>query len=194
MQPVAVSPVAVSAATGTPVVRGSRDEDLPQIQAIYAHHVLHGFGSFEEVPPDVTEMGRRRSDVVARGLPYLVAEIDGRIVGYAYAGLYRPRPAYRHTVENSVYVAHGQAGRGVGRALLGELIPLCAATGARQMLAVIGDSRNVGSIALHAAHGFAYSGLLRSVGFKHGRWVDSVIMQRALGPGDCTFPDGSPAR
>jgi len=181
-------------AADSPEVRPSRDEDLPQIQAIYAHHVLHGLGSFEEVPPDVAELGRRRGDVLGRGLPYLVAEIDGRIVGYAYAGAYRPRPAYRHTVENSVYVAHGQAGRGIGRALLSELIRLCTAAGARQMVAVIGDSGNVGSIALHAAHGFAYSGLLRAVGFKHGRWVDSVLMQRPLGPGDCTLPDGTPAR
>lgn len=189
MQPAADSPAADS-----PAVRPSRDEDLPQIQAIYAHHVLHGLGSFEEVPPDAAELGRRRGDVLGRGLPYLVAEMEGRIVGYAYAGAYRPRPAYRHTVENSVYVAHGHAGRGIGRALLSELIRVCAAAGARQMIAVIGDSGNVGSIALHAAHGFAYSGLLRAVGFKHGRWVDSVIMQRSLGPGDCTLPDGTPAR
>ena len=177
-----------------PIVRPSTDEDLAGIQVIYAHHVLHGLGSFEETPPDAAEMARRRAEILGRGLPYLVAELEGAVVGYAYAGAYRPRPAYRHTVENSVYVAAGQAGRGIGRALLADLIVRCAATGARQMIAVIGDSGNVGSIALHAAQGFAYSGLLRAVGFKHGRWVDSVIMQRALGPGDCTLPDGSPAR
>lgn len=172
-----------------PVVRPSRDEDVVAVQAIYAHHVLYGLGSFEETPPDATEIARRRSEVLGRGLPYLVAEWEGRVVGYAYAGTYRPRPAYRHTVENSVYVADGMAGKRVGRALLAELIAACTATGARQMIAVIGDSGNVGSIALHAAQGFAYCGLLRSVGFKHGRWVDSVIMQRALGAGDCSLPD-----
>ncbi|MFN4088866.1 MAG: GNAT family N-acetyltransferase [Alphaproteobacteria bacterium] len=167
---------------------------MSTIQVIYAHHVLHGLGSFEEVPPDVDEMLRRRADILGRGLPYLVAELDGAIAGYAYAGSYRPRPAYRYTVENSVYVAPGKAGQGVGRALLADLVAQCAATGARQMIAVIGDSGNAGSIALHASQGFAYCGLLRAVGFKHGRWVDSVIMQRALGPGDCTLPDGTPAR
>src|SRR3546814_2842670 len=141
-----------------PAFRPSRDGDLVAIQAIYAHHVLHGLVSFEEIPPDVAEVARRRADVLGLGLPYLVAELDGRILGYAYAGTHRPRPAYRHTVENSVYVADGRAGRGVGRALLAELIASCAAAGARQMIAVIGDSGNVGSIALHAAQGFAYSG------------------------------------
>src|SRR3546814_16283642 len=151
-----------------PAVRPSRDGDLVAIQAIYAHHVLHGLGSFEEIPPDVAEIARRRADVLGLGLPYLVAELDGRILGYAYAGMHRPRPAYRHTVENSVYVADGQAGRGVGRALPAALIASCAAAGARQMLAVIGDSGPGGRYPLHAAPGLPYSGLATAGGLPSG--------------------------
>jgi phosphinothricin acetyltransferase len=164
------------------------ETDLPAIQAIYAHHVLHGVASFEEVPPQVAELAARRAAVLAQGLPYLVAEIGGRVVGYAYAGAYRPRPAYRHTIEDSVYVADGMAGRGIGRALLAALIRRCEAGPWRQMVAVIGDSGNAGSIALHEALGFRRAGVLQSAGFKFGRWVDSVLMQRALGPGDTTLP------
>ena len=173
-----------------PTVRDSGDEDIPAIQAIYAHHVLHGLASFEEAPPDAAEIGRRRADGLARRLPYLVAELEGSVVGYAYAAPYRTRVAYRYTLENSVYVAAGLVGRGVGRALLAVLIPRCEAAGYRQMVAVIGDSANEASIGLHAAFGFARVGLLPSVGFKFGRWVDSVLMQRALGPGDGTLPGG----
>jgi L-amino acid N-acyltransferase YncA len=169
-------------------IRASRPEDLPAIQEIYAHHVLHGLASFEISPPEVEELARRRDDVLARGLPHLVALRDGRICGYAYAAPYRPRPAYRYTVENSVYIAPDQVGRGVGRALLGRLIELCEAAGYRQMVAVIGDRGNGPSIGLHAALGFAQVGLLPSVGLKLGRWVDIVIMQRALGPGDGDLP------
>lgn len=170
-------------------IRPSTADDLPAIQAIYAHHVLHGIASFEEVPPDAAELGRRRADVLARGLPHLVAERDGAVVGFAYAGPYRTRPAYRHTVEDSVYVAHGLSGGGVGRALLERVVALCEAAGCRQMVAVIGDSGNNGSIRLHESLGFTRVGLLPSIGFKLGRWVDSVLMQRALGPGD-TVPPG----
>ena len=172
-----------------PDVRASRAEDVPAIQAIYAHHVLHGLASFEEIPPDVQEMGRRREEILGRGLPYLVATIDGLVVGYAYASPYRTRSAYRYTLEDSVYIAPDRLGRGIGRALLGALIPLCEAAGYRQIVAVIGDSGNAGSIGLHAAFGFARVGALPSVGFKLGRWVDSVLMQRPLGPGDGSAPD-----
>lgn len=169
-------------------IRDAAEADLPAVQAIYARHVLHGFASFEEVPPETAELAARRAAVLAQGLPYLAAEIEGRLVGYAYAGAYRPRPAYRHTIEDSVYVADGLAGRGIGRALLGTLIERCEAGPWRQMVAVIGDSGNAASIALHEAFGFRRAGLLQSTGFKLGRWVDTVLMQRALGPGDTTLP------
>jgi phosphinothricin acetyltransferase len=175
-------------AAGTLEIRASRPEDLPAIREIYAHHVLHGLASFEITPPDLAELARRRDDVLARGLPHLVAVRDGQVSGYAYAAPYRPRPAYRYTVEDSVYVAPDQVGRGVGRALLGCMIELCEAAGYRQMVAVIGDRGNGPSIGLHAALGFAQVGLLPSVGLKFGRWVDIVIMQRALGPGDGDLP------
>lgn len=168
--------------------------DLPQIRAIYAHHVLHGLASFEIEPPDEAEMRRRFDAIVANGFPYLVAVADDRVLGYAYAGPYRTRPAYRYAVEDSIYVAADAVGRGLGRRLLRELIAACEQRGFRQMLAVIGDSANAPSIELHRACGFAQAGVLRSVGFKFGRWVDSVLMQRALGDGDRTAPDSRPAR
>jgi L-amino acid N-acyltransferase YncA len=169
-------------------VRPSRDADLPVIAAIYAHHVRQGLASFELEPPSLGEMARRRAEVVARGLPYLVAEAEGRVVGYAYAGPYRTRPAYRYTVEDSVYVEPDQVGRGIGRLLLPAVIGACEGAGYRQMVAVIGDSGNAASIRLHEAFGFRRVGLLPSVGFKLGRWVDSVLMQRPLGEGDATPP------
>jgi len=181
-----------ASAAGSLTIRPAEDGDVPAIQAIYAHHVLHGIASFEEDPPDQAEIARRMADVRARGLPYLVAEDrpgSGAILGYAYAGTYRARPAYRFTLEDSVYVLPGKGGKGIGSALLGELIDRCAALGYRQMIAVIGDSANHGSIRLHARHGFREVGVLQSVGFKHGRWVDSVYMQRPLGAGDGTLPD-----
>lgn len=171
-------------------VRDSRETDLPAIAAIYAHHVLHGFGSFEEVPPGIDEMARRRQEILAKGLPYLVAADDrGEVVGYAYASPYRPRSAYRFSIEDSIYVAPGGARKGVGRALLTAIIRKGTELGYRQMVAVIGDSANHGSIGLHQALGFARVGLLSSVGFKAGRWVDGVLMQRALGAGDSTLPE-----
>jgi phosphinothricin acetyltransferase len=173
------------------VVRDSAPQDLPAIRDIYAHHVSHGFASFEEVPPDLVEMERRRAEILARGLPYLVAVLPGApVAGYAYASPFRTRSAYRFTLENSVYVAQDMHRRGVGRALLAALLPRCAALGYRQMIAVIGDSGNHASIGLHAAAGFVEVGRLRSVGFKLGRWVDSVLMERPLGPGDSTLPTG----
>ena len=161
---------------------------VPALQAIYAHWVITGLASFEEVPPDIAEMDRRRREVQARGLPYLAAVDESAVQGFAYLGPYRTRPAYRYTVEDSVYVAPGAHGRGVGRALLGRLIALAEARNLRQMVAIIGDSANHASIGLHAALGFERTGVLRSVGFKHGRWVDSVVMQRALGAGDGALP------
>jgi L-amino acid N-acyltransferase YncA len=172
----------------TTAIRPSRDEDVPAVQAIYAHAVIHGLATFEYDPPDAAEVARRRASVVALGLPYLVSEMDGRVVAYAYAGPYRPRIGYRYSLENSIYVAPDMAGRGIGRPLLRALIDGCEPLGYRQMVAVIGDSANHASIGLHVACGFAKVGLLRSVGFKHGRWVDSVLMQRPLGPGDATLP------
>ena len=169
-------------------VRDAEDADLADIQAIYAHHVLHGLATFEEVPPPVDEMAGRRAAVLAAGLPYLVAELDGRVAGYSYATAFRPRPAYRHTIEDSVYVRDGMAGHGIGVALLGELIRRCEAGPWRQMIAVIGDSANAASIGLHRRMGFVHAGTLVAVGFKLGRWVDTVQMQRALGAGSATPP------
>ncbi|KTS70579.1 GCN5 family acetyltransferase [Pseudomonas oryzihabitans] len=167
-------------------LRDATPEDLPAIQAIYAQHVLHGSASFEVEPPDVAELGRRLAAVRQAGLPYRVAELEGEVVGYAYAVLYRPRPAYRHTAEDSVYVRDGLGGRGIGQRLLAEVIEGCTAAGFRQLVAVIGDSANQASIALHRRLGFRPVGTFEAVGFKHGRWLDSVLMQLSLGEGDST--------
>jgi phosphinothricin acetyltransferase len=169
-------------------VRAASPGDLPAIHSIYAHHVLHGLASFEEEPPTVEELERRWRDVTGRGLPYLVAEQEGVIGGYGYCAPYRARSAYRYALEDSVYVRHDMTGRGIGRRLLEELIARCAALGYRQIIAVIGDSANVASIGVHEACGFLRVGTLRSAGFKLGRWVDSVFMQKPLGPGDATKP------
>jgi phosphinothricin acetyltransferase len=149
---------------------------------------MHGLASFEEAPPDEAELRKRWAGVLASKLPYLVAEIEGRIVGYAYATPYRSRSAYRHSLEDSVYVREGCAGRGVGSVLLAALIARCERGPWRQMIAVIGDSGNAASIGLHRKHGFRQAGMLEAVGFKFGRWVDSVIMQRPLGEGAATLP------
>jgi phosphinothricin acetyltransferase len=181
--------------TAAPVIRASDTHDLPAIAAIYRHHVTTGLASFEETPPDAGELARRREAVLDAGLPWLVATgPDGALLGYAYAGLYRPRSAYRYTVEDSIYVAPGQTGRGVGRALLAALIADTEAKGYRQMMAVIGDSANLASMGVHRACGFIEAGRLRAVGFKFGRWVDSVLMQRALGAGAMGVPEGPPQR
>ncbi len=169
-------------------VRDATEEDLPAITALYSHYVLHGTASFEETPPGVAEVRARFDAVHARGLPWLVADCQGRIVGYCYAGPHRIRPAFRHTLENSIYVAYDETGRGIGSALLSALLERCARGPWRQMVAVIGDSANRGSIALHASQGFHVVGTQRSVGFKFGRWVDIVIMQREIGDGDRTLP------
>ncbi len=170
-------------------LRTAADGDMATIQAIYAHHVLHGLASFEEMPPSIEDMRVRREAIVAQGMPYLVAEIGGTIVGYAYVGPYRTRSAYRFTVEDSIYIAPGQQNRGIGSRLLQALIECCERGPWRRMIAVIGDSDNEASIALHRRCGFERVGILPAVGFKFGRWVDSVLWQRALGDGANNIPD-----
>lgn len=175
---------------GRMIIRAAEERDAETLAAIYGHHVLHGFGTFETVPPGAAWMESRRADIQSRGLPFYVAEADSRVLGYAYAGPFRPRPGYRYTVEDSVYVAPDAMGRGVGRAVLSRVIADCEAFGVRQVVAVIGDSGNAGSIGLHRALGFQDAGVGRSFGFKHGRWVDIVWMQKSLNGGDQTPPDG----
>jgi L-amino acid N-acyltransferase YncA len=170
------------------LIRNSTEADVTAVHTIYGYHVLHGTASFEEQPPSTSELARRRDDVLGRGLPYLIAEIDGEVVGYSYAGPYRARSAYRFSIENSVYVDHRRHHRGVGQALMEALIERCEAGAWRQMMAVIGDSANIASIALHERLGFRMVGTFRSAGFKFGRWLDTVLMQRDLGAGDRTVP------
>jgi L-amino acid N-acyltransferase YncA len=165
-----------------PHIRDATPDDIPAIQSIYAHHVLHGLASFEEVPPGVDEMRERFEAVRAAGKPYIVAELDGAVAGYGYASSYRARSAYRFSLENSIYVDERHRGRGVGTALLETLIERCRAGPWRQVVAVIGDSENHASIGLHRKAGFREAGVLRKVGYKHGRWVDSVFMQLELSP------------
>jgi L-amino acid N-acyltransferase YncA len=174
---------------GAVSIRASEDADIAPIAAIYRHHVLNGVASFEETPPDPAEIARRRGEIVARGLPYLVAEEAGQVAGFAYASLYRTRSAYRFTVEDSIYIEHALVGRGIGRALLGALVERCTAAGYRQMVAVIGGSDQWPSIGLHRALGFSLVGTLPAVGAKFGSWVDVVLMRRALGPGTTTPPE-----
>ena len=175
---------------GDPVsIRDATVDDLATIQTIYAYHVNHGLASFEETPPDIGEISHRRTVARDRDLPYLVAEMNGAVRGFAYASPFRARSAYRYTIEDSVYVAPDALGVGIGSALLSVLIERCTERGFRQMVAVIGDSANQASIGLHAKHGFVQTGLMPAVGFKLGRWVDSVRMQRPLGDGDKILPE-----
>ena len=167
----------------TLLIRPSTAADLPAIAAIYAWHVARGTGTFELDVPDAPEMARRRDDVLAKSLPWLVAERDGHVLGYAYANHFRPRRAYRFCLEDSIYLAEEARGQGLGKLLLAELLARCEAAGARQMLAVIGDSANTGSIGVHRALGFEHVGVMRSAGWKFDRWLDVVIMQRSLGLG-----------
>lgn len=170
----------------TLVIRPSTQADLTAITRIYAHAVLHGTGTFELDVPDEAEMARRRADVLAKGLPWLVAERGGLVLGYAYANHFRPRRAYRFCLEDSIYLDEGAGGHGVGRLLLAELLAQCEAAGARQVLAVIGDAANAGSIGVHRACGFEDAGRFKAAGWKFGRWLDVVLMQKSLGAGDAT--------
>lgn len=173
-----------------PAIRPAAPADIPAITAIYAHAVLHGTASWELEPPDVAEMLRRFEAVKAGGYPYLVAERQGAVLGYAYAGAYRPRPAYRATVENSIYIAPAAQGLGLGALLLEALMKACTERGFRQMIAVIGDGTgaSVGSRRLHEKAGFRLIGIAEKIGFKHGRWLDQMLMQKELGEGDRTPP------
>ena len=172
------------------IVRPATAADASALAAIYGDAVLHGFGTFEEVPPSAADMDARRRTVQDMGLPYLVAEKDGQVLGFAYAGPFRPRAAYRYALEDRVYVSPHAKGRGVGRAVLSAVIEACEALGVRQLMAVIGDSGNSGSVGLHRSLGFEQTGVGKSVGFKHGRWVDIVHMQKPLNGGDGSLPDG----
>ena len=173
-------------------IRPAAEADLPAITSIYDREVRHGTATFELTPPDLTEMTRRFRSLMDGGFPYLAATLEGEVVGYAYAGPYRPRPAYRFTVENSVYLAPAVHRQGIGMKLLRRLIEECEARSYRQMIAVIGDSANAGSIGLHSRAGFQMIGTHPNVGFKFGRWLDTVMMQRALGDGASTTPQGAP--
>lgn len=175
------------------IIRASHADDLPQITAIYAHHVLNGTGSFETEAPTLAEMAARRADVLAKGLPYLVAEDEGKVAGFAYGNWFKPRPAYRFSVEDSIYLAPDLHRKGLGRALLTELLARCEAVGVRKVMAVIGDSANAGSVGVHLALGFTQVGVVESCGWKHGAWRDIVIMQKTLGHGDTQPPLEAPA-
>jgi L-amino acid N-acyltransferase YncA len=172
----------------TLAIRPATPADIPAITRIYAHAVEHGTASFELKPPDEAEMTRRMTELITQKYPYLAAELDGALAGYAYAAPYRARPAYRFTVENSVYVAPDMHRRGIGKALLDALIEVCTERGFRLMIAVIGDSKQAGSIGVHEAAGFKHVGVFENIGYKFDRWLDSVLMQRALGPGATTPP------
>ena len=173
-------------------IRPSRDQDLPAITAIYAHHVLHGTGTFETEPPSEADMVGRRADVLAKGLPYLVAEEDGRVLGYAYCQWFKPRPAYRFSAEDSIYLHPDAQGKGLGKALLAELARQAEAVGIRKLIAVIGDSGNKGSVGVHEALGFQPVGVIQSCGWKFGKWLDIVLMEKQIGAGDSTPPQSAP--
>ena len=172
-----------------PLIRPSRDADLDAITRIYGHHVLTGTGTFETTPPSLEDMTTRRADVLSKGLPWLVVEDGGQVLGFAYGNWFKPRPAYRFSVEDSIYLAPEAAGKGLGRALLAELLATLERAGIRKVMAVIGDSANAGSIGVHTALGFESVGVVPSCGWKFDRWLDIVIMQRSLGVGDGTRPD-----
>ncbi len=171
-----------------PLIRPSRDEDLDAIARIYGHHVLHGTGTFETTPPSATDMAARRADVLGKGLPWLVAEEAGQVIGFAYGNWFKPRPAYRFSVEDSIYLAPEAAGKGLGRALLAELLATLERGGVRKVMAVIGDSANAGSIGVHTALGFTHVGVVKSCGWKFDRWLDIVLMEKTLGLGDSVPP------
>lgn len=174
-----------------PLIRPSCDADLDAITRLYAHHVLHGTGTFETTPPSAAEMATRRADVLSKGLPWLVLEEDGAVLGFAYGNWFKPRPAYRFSVEDSIYLAPEAAGQGLGRALLAELLSALERAGVRRVMAVIGDTANSGSIGVHRALGFEPAGSIPACGWKFGRWLDIVFMQRSLGAGDSSAPQAN---
>lgn len=171
-----------------PLIRPSQDEDIAAITAIYRHHVLTGTGTFEIDPPSESDMLSRRADVLAKGLPYLVVEDAGQVIGFAYCNWFKPRPAYRFSAEDSIYMAPNAHQKGLGKALLTELCAQAERMGVRKFLAVIGDSANAGSIGVHRSVGFTHVGTLRSCGWKFDRWLDVVMMEKPLGQGDTTSP------
>ena len=171
-----------------PIIRPSHPDDIAQITAIYRHHVLHGTGSFETEPPSDQDMAQRRDDVLSKGLPYLVAAEGDRVLGYAYCNWFKPRPAYRFSAEDSIYIAPDAAGNGLGRALMAELMGQAERAGVRKLIAVIGDSANAGSIGVHRSAGFRHIGILEAAGWKFDRWLDVVLMDRSLGMGNRVAP------
>jgi phosphinothricin acetyltransferase len=170
-------------------IRPSRDQDVEAITAIYAHHVLHGTGTFETEPPSATDMAARRADVLSKKLPYLVAERDGELLGFAYCNWFKPRPAYRFSAEDSIYLANDARGQGLGSKLLDALSQAAEAVGVRKLIAVIGDSANAGSIGVHRAQGFSHVGVLKDCGWKFGEWRDVVLMEKVLGEGSSSKPE-----
>ena len=173
-------------------IRPSTDQDVPAITAIYGHHVLHGTGTFETTPPTESDMAARRADVLAKALPYLVAEDDGQLLGFAYCQWFKPRPAYRFSAEDSIYLHREAGGKGLGRSLLAELAFQAEAAGIRKLIAVIGDSANAASIGVHRSLGFSQVGVFKSCGWKFGKWLDIVLMEKTLGEGDTTAPEPTP--
>lgn len=170
-------------------IRASQDADVEAISAIYAHHVLHGTGTFETEPPTAADMAARRADVLARKLPYLVAEQDGRVVGFAYCNWFKPRPAYRYSAEDSIYIADEARGQGLGAQLLAALEQAAEAAGVRKLIAVIGDSANAGSVGVHRKQGFSHVGVIKDCGWKLGEWRDIVLMEKVIGAGSSTRPE-----
>jgi L-amino acid N-acyltransferase YncA len=172
-----------------PTIRPAQDEDIAAITSIYSHHVLHGTGTFETTPPSAEDMAARRADVLAKGLPYLVLTDANQVLGFAYCNWFKPRPAYRFSAEDSVYLAPDSGGKGWGRLLLAELAAQAERVGVRKLIAVIGDSANAGSIGVHQSMGFTHVGVLRACGWKFGRWLDVVMMEKALGAADSNSPE-----
>ena len=172
-----------------PIIRPSQPEDLSAITAIYQHHVLHGTGTFEIEPPSLQDMTARREDVLSKGLPYLVIEDQGQVQGFAYCNWFKPRPAYRFSAEDSIYLATNASGMGWGRLLLSELCRMAEAAGIRKLIAIIGDSANAGSIGVHSSVGFHSVGVVKACGWKFNRWLDIVMMEKALGHGDTRSPE-----
>lgn len=170
-------------------IRPSREDDVAAITAIYAHHVLHGTGTFETEPPSPADMAARRADVLAKALPYLVAEQNGELLGFAYCNWFKPRPAYRFSAEDSIYMAEAARGKGLGAQLLSALSQAAEAAGVRKLIAVIGDSANRGSVGVHRAQGFTHVGVLKDCGWKFGEWRDVVLMEKVLGEGSTTRPE-----